>query len=385
MAALVLKIIFILVLLLFPLGEIVRINLSNGIVLKPIDVGVGLAVLLWLIFKFKKSREIKQKNILIPILLFATSAFFSLMINYSSLSLNQFFASFAYLIRWVFYAGIFFLVSDFDKEFKRKISNLLVIVGFIIVGLGYLQYFFYPSLKSLFYLGWDEHMYRMFSVFLDPNFAGAFFVLYFLFLSSIFLKEKSILIGLLLILTLGATFLTFSRSALIMLIVSSSLLFVLVNKKIWIALLLVITFVILAISSRYFNIENINLFRIVSTEARFETAKNAIKIIQDHPIFGVGFNSYRYVQIDYGFRNKNAKVSHADSGADNSILFILATTGIVGFIVYIFMWLKILKTSTAFIVASIIGVFIDSLFINSLFYTYIMFWLWTVIGLRENK
>ena len=379
-----LKKLFIFVLFLFPLGEVVRINLGNGIVVKPLDTGVGCIVFLWLIFKLKKREGVKQKYILVPILLFSASGIFSLLIN-SSLSFDQFFASVLYLIRWIVYAGIFFVVSDFDKDFKKRIVNLLLIIGGLTVGLGYVQYIFYTSLKNLFYLGWDEHMYRMFSTILDPNFAAAFFVLFFLFLTSLFFKKKSILIGLLLILTLGAIFLTFSRSALIMLIVSSILLFILMNRKIWIALLLVITFLVLAISSRYFNIENINLFRIVSTEARFETAKNAIKIIQDHPIFGVGFNAYRYAQIDYGFRNNGVKVSHADSGVDNSLLFILATTGIVGFVAYVFMWFRILKISDAVVIASIIGVFIDSLFINSLFYTYIMFWLWLIIGLKENS
>jgi len=234
----ILKKIFILVLFLFPLGEVIRVNLYNGIVLKPLDVGVGLLVILWLIYKFKKNREIKQKKILVPVVLFASSALLSLIINYSSLSFSQFLTSAAYLVRWIFYAGIFFVVSDFDKKSKEKISSFLVIVGSLVVGLGYLQYFFYQNIRNLYYLGWDEHMYRMFSVFLDPNFAGAFFVLFFLFLISIFLKKKSVLMGLLSILTLGAVFLTFSRSALIMLIVSTSMLFIMLNKKTWIILLL---------------------------------------------------------------------------------------------------------------------------------------------------
>jgi len=111
-----------------------------------------------------------------------------------------------------------------------------------------------------------------------------------------------------------------------------------------------------------------------------------MKIIQDHPVFGVGFNAYRYAQLNYGFRNDKAeRISHADSGVDNSMLFVLATTGVVGFLFYLFMWIRILKTANVLIIASVIGVVIDSLFVNSLFYTYIMFWLWVIIGLRENK
>lgn len=381
----ILKKIFILVLFLIPIGEIVRINLNNSIVVKPIDIGVLLMVVLWLIIKLKKRESLKQKNILIPIFLFTASGLFSLLINYYYLSYNQFLTAFLYLFRWAVYASIFFVVNDFDTKFKKQIPNLLIAIGALIVALGYIQYFFYFSLKSLTYLGWDEHMYRMFSVFLDPNFAGAFFVLFFLFAVNIFLKKKSILIGVLCILTLGAVFLTFSRSAIIMLLASSSLLFILLNKKIWIILLLGVISSVLLISSKYFNIENINLFRIVSTEARIETAENAIKIIQNKPIFGVGFNAYRYAQLQYGFRDKDVKtVSHADAGVDNSLLFVLATTGIIGFTSFIFMWFRIFKNSGIVASVSIIGIFIDSLFINSLFYTYIMFWLWTVIGINSS-
>jgi len=375
------KKLFIVILFLFTFGEIIRLDFGNGIFIKPLDIGVGLVVFLWLISKFMKRERIKQKYIYIPVLFFAGFGFFSLLINHSNLNINQFFISLMYLIRWVVYAGIFFVVLDFDKNYKKLTSKLLIIFGSAVVVLGYIQYFFYSNLRNLFYLGWDEHMYRMFSVFLDPNFAGAFFVLFFLFLADIFLKKKSLMIGLLAFLTLGAVFLTFSRSALIMLIVSSGALFVLQKKKIWILLLLLITFVTLAISSRYFNIENINLFRVVSSQARLETAKNAVSIISENSLIGVGFNSYRYAQFRHGFRNESNIISHADASPDNSFLFVLATTGIVGFILYLFLWFRLIKITSILASASVLGVFVSSMFINSLFYPFIMLWLWIILAL----
>jgi len=381
----ILKRIFILVLFLFSFGEIIRISLGNGIVVKPIDIGVCFLVFMWFVSKLLKRQKFRQQYVFVPMMLFVLTGFFSLIISDLHLSINEFIISFLYLFRWVVYAGIFFVVYDFDKKFKINISKLLLVTGSLVVGLGYLQYFFYSSLRNLYYLGWDEHMYRMFSVFLDPNFAGAFFVLFFLFLASIFIKKRSVLIGLLLILTLGTIFLTFSRSALIMLAISSSLLFILMNKKLWIAILLGLILLVLSVSSRYFNIENINLFRIVSSEARLETAKKAIGIIKDHPVFGVGFNAYRYVKLGYGLKRDNVgTISHADSGVDSSILFILVTTGVVGFLFYFIMWIRILKTTSVLAVASIIGVFIDSLFVNSLFYPFIMMWIWILLGLNEE-
>ncbi len=348
-------------------------------------MGVILTAFLWLMLKIRKREAIRQKFFLVPVLLFASSGFFSLLINLNFLSVGQFFTSVTYLIRWLTYAFLFFVVSDFDKNFKTKILKILIVLGSLVVGLGYLQYLLYPNLRNLFYLGWDEHMFRMFSTFLDPNFAGAFFVLFFLFLISLAFKKKNIFIGLLTALTLGSIFLTFSRSALIMLFLSSSLLFVLMNRKIWIAILLGIMLSVLVVSSRYFNIENINLFRIVSSEARLETAKNAILIIKKNPIFGVGFNAYRYAQFRYGFRSQNTKtVSHADAGTDNSFLFAIATTGFVGFGFFIFLWFRIFKSAknNSLIISSLAGVFISSLFINSLFYPSIMMWIWIIVAVQ---
>lgn len=397
-----LKIVFIFAILLFPLGEVVRVNLADNVVIKPLDIGIGVLFLSWLMFKLWHKQKIKQTNILLPTVMFVSSGLFSLIKNDLHLSLNEFFISFAYLLRWIAYAGVFFVVSDFNKKFKRKISKLLIIIGSFIVGLGYVQFFFYPNLRNLYYLGWDEHMHRMFSVFLDPNFAGSFFVLFFLFLINIIFRNKNIAVGLLAFLTLGAVFLTFSRSALIMLIVSSSLFFILINKKKWIVILLGITLLVLGISSKYSNIENINLFRVVSSEARFESAREAVKVIQDYPVFGVGFNAYKYAKINFGLSvNSPGAISHADAGTDNSFLFVLATTGIAGIIFYLNLLWSILKKSylsykineendiqkylAIAAIASLLGIIINSLFINSLFYSFIMIWLWILLGLTNKN
>jgi len=380
-----LKKIFIFTLFLFPLGEVFRLDFGNGVIIKPIDVGVVFVVLLWLIIKNSHKQKIKQRYILIPVLLFFLTGLFSLLVGGSHLSLNEFLISFSYLFRWIVYAGIFFVIFDLDNNFKKTISKALIICGSLIVGLGYVQYFYYSNLRNLFYLGWDEHMYRMFSVFLDPNYAGSFFVLFFLFLICLFLKKKTFLIGLILTLTLGAIFLTFSRSSLIMLVAGSSMLFALMNKKMLIVMLLGIIFIFICMASAYFNIENVNLFRVVSSEARLETAGNALLIIKNNPLIGVGFNSYRYAQFRYGLRNRANAQSHADSAPDNSFLFVIATTGIVGFILYLFLWVRVFKISSVLAIASITGVFINSMFINSLFYPFIMLWLWIIIAIKENN
>jgi len=179
-----------------------------------------------------------------------------------------------------------------------------------------------------------------------------------------------------------------------MLFASSITLLVLRKQLKLLIILFIISAIMFAIFSKNFYIENTNLLRIASSEARIDSAKNAIEIIKNNPILGVGFNSYRYAQIRYGFRQQTETInSHADAGTDNSFLFVLATTGIIGFIAYMLFWKRLVRiafnnrTSTVGIItlSSVAGLFVNSLFINSLFFPLIMLWMWILMGLIENN
>ena len=385
-----LKLLFILTIFLFVFGEIIKVPFA-GLSVKLIDIGIILLAAYWVLFIVKNFKKIKiNRGLGIPILIFSTIALFSLLLNSRLLTGKEFFVSFLYLIRWIAYASIIFIIPMFDNSFKKIIIKLLIFIGVIIVVLGYIQYFFYPNLRNLYYLGWDEHLYRLFSTFLDPNFAGAFFVLYFLFALNILIdslkkqtKFFSLFIGLMSFLALIAIFLTYSRSALLMLI-TGSFIFLFLNARRSFAILMAIIFLLATLFlPKAYKTEGTNFFRIVSSEARFSSAKQAITIFRQNPIFGVGFNTYRYAKSRYGFHPSMLEESHADAGTDNSFLFLLATTGIVGFGAYLFMWFKILKINikSKLLIASIAALFVDSLFINSLFYSFLMFWIWTLVGL----
>lgn len=340
----------------------------------------------------------------IPVLAFSALGLLSLLLNTSWLSGNAFLASLLYLLRWMAYAGLFFAVTQFDHKFKKQLTTVLLIDGLLIVILGYLQYFFFPSLKSLYTFGWDEHMYRLFSVFLDPNFAGAFFVCYFIFIAGLVYEsfqkknqQRMKVLSVVLVVTLGAIFFTYSRSALLMLLVSSAVFLVLIKKK---KLLLLLVGIMLAFTlsiSSQFYIENINLFREASSKARLDNYGMALKIIADRPVFGVGFNSYRYAKDLYGIQHgwTNAP-SHADAGVDNSFLFVLATTGFVGFVAYCWVLITLLRRAWrafyhkkqvigAVVFATLIGLFVNASFINSLFFPALLLWIWILSGMIDEK
>jgi len=381
-------------LILFPLGEVIRFNLGSNIFVKPLDVLAGLLLIVAVIAYVSNKRlrvHLKWYYFYFPIV-----GFVSLCINTFWLKPHEFFVSFLYLLRWVSYMSIFFAVIATETEFRKKITNILFIDGFVLIIIGFIQYFLYPSLRNLYYLGWDEHLYRMFSTFLDPNFFGAFLVLYSLFVTGLAfnvagrLSVKNKLIYFFIIITSQlAILLTYSRSALLMLIASGVTFFLFIQRKRFILYLIMIIVLFTILISPYFYIENIDLLRINSSLARLTTTQHALKIIQDHSLIGVGFDSYRYAQIQYHFINSESQFpAHSAAGVDISLLFVLATAGIIGLIAYSYLWFRLLVTAKArsnrfFVIflASGIGLFINAFFINSLFYSEIMLWMWVIAGL----
>ena len=407
-----------------------RFNLTNDVPIKPLDISIALTVLVY-IFVCVRNKKFPNITINNTVALFGVIGILSLLVNYSSFTPIQIFSSALYLVRWFAYLAIYFIIIEFDSEFKKKILKILFVDGLIILLAGFIQYFLYPNLRNLYYLGWDEHNYRMFSTFLDPNFAGAFFVLFLIFLLGLLRNElyirhsgkrgtsasrisKSFMIsaesdsgqarmtikGISLLFLLGinltSIFLTYSRSAILMLISSSIVYLVLISKKKFIIILPIILLAAFFVLLPTFNKENTNLFRKTSSFARIDSYTNAVKIIKDHPFLGVGFNTYRYSQISYGFKSQNTKYqNHADAGVDNSFLFVLATMGISGLGVYLYLWKKLIEKNymlfiqknnifSLMFITGAIGLFVDSFFINSLFYSPIMFWIWTLAAVSES-
>ncbi len=400
--ALLKKIIYLLIIL-FPLLELGKLNLAKSLSISINDIIVGVIFIFFIILTICKKIKIKNE-LFLPILLFFTTALISLIISLFSYSLNQVFISSLYLLRWISYALVYLIIVNFKVDEKKVLQKLLLISGLVILIIGYLQFFFYNDLANLYYLQWDKHLYRLFSTFFDPNFAGAFFVLFTIYVLGYLLVEKNnnkkILFSIITIFSTIAIVLTYSRSALLMLIASIITFLILTKKSKYILYFIIILFIALVLSPKSFQTEGTNLFRSYSSMERVKSARIASDIFIKNPIIGVGFNTYRYAQNKYGYLSGDKwEVTHSGSGTDNSFLFILATTGLIGFVVYINLLSKILKLQfrkidkSSFVksrwavvsISSIVGLLINSLFLNSLFYPPIMLWLWMIIGFTKNN
>ena len=398
----ILKILFIILILIFPLAEVGRLQFSNGVAISLNDILLSLTVTSWIIYRLiNRQKKTKAPALKKPILAFTIIAAISLLVNVFNLNPTSAFISAMYLVRWFLYALIYFIFLDFDSKFKKHITNALLVSGSLVVVAGYIQYFFYPSLRSLFYLGWDDNLYRMFSTFLDPNFAGAFFVIFFLFTLSILFNNfkkivnmKAVALITLCLSSLGAVYLTYSRSAFLMLVVGLlSFLWLKGKRKALIAVFFLLV-VLIFLSPKAFKLEGTNFLRSVSTRERIVSVQQGLGVFLKNPVLGVGFNSYRYaLNRDFGMNNAIWQTTHAGAGTDNSFLFVLATTGVVGLPFFIFLIFKLLllarrhlKNDYAILFfAIILGLIIDSIFINSFFYVLILEWVWILAAFTEES
>lgn len=396
----ILKSFFILNLLLFPLGEILRFNVLKDVLIKPLDISIGITFMTYIALCIR-NKYIPRNTIGRQVIIFGIIGVLSLIFTTLSLSKIQLLSSVLYLLRWFIYLSTYLVVSIFDTKFKKIIMKGMFIDGIIILTAGFIQYFLYPNLRNLYYLGWDEHNFRLFSTFLDPNFAGAFFVLFFIFIMYFFHKteknkqSKLVFFAFTSAICLIAVFLSYSRSAVLMLLSAGTIYLILINKKKYLILLPIGLLLITVIFLPTFNKENTNPFRKNSSLARVDSYRNAINIAMKHPILGVGFNTYRYALQEARLKEKETQFpNHSDAGVDNSFLFVLATTGIIGLFGYLYIFITLIisryklyiKENNIFaliFLVSAAGLAIDSFFINSLFYASFMFWMWICAGISE--
>lgn len=384
----------------FVLGQFARVNILPGLTLLGMDAVALIFAGYFLGLVLLKKQSINNP-LLKPFLIFVGIACLALLVNLGWIGIKNGAISAMYLIRFTAYFGLFLYVASQAAVRKRLLEkSLLVVIGVTVV-IGFFQIFFYPNLRNLYYLGWDDHLYRLFSVFLDPNYTGVLFVLFLIYLAYYFLKfkkdevSKKIILTVLFVSTFVSVFLTYSRTALVTLVFGGFFYLGLARKK---SLILLFSFVVFLLFMSTINphVEGLNPFRVVSTKARLTSYQISLNIFAANPVLGVGFNAYRYAQNKYGYRVGGAwETSHADAGTDNSFLFVLATTGILGFSAFSYFLYKLVLTLrekmpkqnlAKYALVSLIAVFIASFFVNAFFYPFVLAWLWVVIGLSfESK
>lgn len=388
----IISLLLFLYLVLFPFGQLTRLPLEFSglpeVHLYLTDIFVFFLLCSWGIWRFLVVRKkYSLPSLAIPIFSFSLICLLSLGLATPLFSNREVMVAGLYLLRWVIYAGLYFVMVDISPRFKwlnrRHMACFLVVIGVMLAIFGLVQYLLWPDLKPLEALEWDPHNQRVVSTFLDPGFTGLILVLTLILIIVLSwqkkIKKPWAMAGLI---TYIALALTYSRSSYLAFFVGMGVI-TLVKKapKFFLAVLLLGlgTFFVLPRPAG----EGGKLERTYSIEARFKNWQQTIAIARDHPFLGVGFNTYRYVQEEYGFLDEEKwQVSHSGAGADSSLLFVLATTGLLGLIAYLWIWVKAISSTrrSLIIVVSLAAVFTHALFLNSLFYSWVMAWLWLLLA-----
>jgi hypothetical protein len=358
--------------LIFPFGQLLRLEIGfAGRVIPLLSIDIVASLSLIYIFFIKKPMISKHFYAFFAVCLF------SLLLSLNYFSLMQVFIGSLYFLRLIIYFSFFVLIWNLTKRvrgFKLNIISVLTASLVLTALLGWIQYFFFADLTFLKFAGWDDHLGRLVGTYLDPAFTGMIFVSGFLIVFLMYLYEKRrfyLLLGLFFLISL---LLTYSRASYLALLAGFAPLYYLKKKiKAYVLVAAVIFIFIIPLLPRGEG-EGVRLERTRSAVLRLENYKETLQIIKEAPLFGVGFNNICWVRME---KFPDRVSSHSCFGSDSSLLLILATSGISGFLIFLNSAAEVLKRLSKNFYGDLAkvffsAIFIHSLFSNSLFYPWIM-------------
>lgn len=382
------------------IGQLIRIPIfgsDNSIILN--DILLPALIVCWTLRRLGSGTwKFSRMSIWIPLLLTVLAMMVSILVNRSMYTSTEWLSGSLYAVRWLEYAGLFFITLDVASRPGKALwyRNLLIGAAAITAMLGFAQLYFFPDFSFMVPQGWDPHVGRLLSTWFDPNFLGGYLAMF----STIVLAQALLRPtknwkwwALFAIFTI-AELLTFSRSGYVGYVLGVGLVaFFRSRALLFVGLLVGISVIVLVprVQERVIGIRSVDQtaqFRIVSWQ-------NAATVIRDHPLFGVGYNHYKYTQVQYGFLKDTTE--HSASGSDSSLLTIWVTTGFIGAIAYLWLYAALVWESIktwqdkklsaewrAFglgVTAAMIAVFAHSQFVNGWFYPHIMQMMWMLTAL----
>ncbi|MBI3573084.1 MAG: O-antigen ligase family protein [Candidatus Kerfeldbacteria bacterium] len=382
------------------IGQLIRIQLpgsDNTVIIN--DVLLPVLILSWLVWVMaRRSWKIPASSLYLPMSLWVIVMMLSLFLNRSGYSSTELLSGALYIVRWIEYAMVLFMGFSFvrSRPGAKKYLVALVWTGVITAILGFVQLKLFPDFSFMVPKGWDPHVGRLLSTWFDPNFLGG----YLAFLSTLSL---AIALGkkpaeakwwwLAVAVMTAAIVLTFSRSGYIALAAGVGLVTLLRSKAILFLMLMIFAAIILfvpRVQERVIGIRSID----ETAQLRLVSWQNALEVIHDHPVTGIGYNLYKYVQVQYNFLNKTSE--HSASGSDSSLLTVWVTTGTAGLFIYLWLLGAMLweawktwrdkKLSSEWrmyglgLMAGFVALILHGQFVNGLLYPHMMQAMWLALA-----
>jgi hypothetical protein len=353
-----------------------------------------------------RTRSLRFDNVALVAVLFAIIGLLSAvgsMARYG-LSIFELVASLAYLARWVVYLGLYVVIVNFVRERDiRPVWEALELTMVLFGAFGIFQSAFLPDFglmlnpDAVLYETVDPQGHRLVSTILEPNIAAAMLMTVLLVQIAQLAFGGEVRRGRLWLLVIAFA-LTLSRSGAAGFIVGMTLILLarglgarllrFVGTGVFLILISLPGLIPFAMKYEKFNVVGGS-----GIAARMFAWERALATFVEHPWFGIGFNTYGFVQQRQGIPRTGA-ASYATEGG---LLFIAVMTGVVGLAVYCVMlglvlrrcrWVRLatnalprdrgLAVGTA---AATIAVIVHSVFVNSLTTPFVLFPLWTLWGL----
>lgn len=384
-------------------GEFARITIG-GLPILPLDLLTPLVVSLWFIQKCIRRESFKIPPGGLFLMGFWLIAAASLLFGATTLTQGEFFKALLYLVRFIAGSSLLFVCYNLNAKESRQLQLTMLITFLLLALSGFVILYLIPDFTAagLAELGWDPHIGRLTTAWLDPNFAGGAFALGLALVGSSILAERNawqrLLLGGLGGVLLIALLLTYSRSGLLAFAIAGLILGVLRSRT---ALLVgtLIAIIGIAASTRLqerlgefatsiASIGTVTMQTMDPTAAlRVASWQEALRIWESAPLLGVGFGAYAAHQ------SFAASSSHAATGADSSLLTLGATTGIIGvmlflgFLIHVFwaLWRKRQAPLACGLLAGGAGLLIHAVFVNSLLFPPLTIYFFVLAGLATRQ
>jgi O-antigen ligase len=404
------KVFFWLCLWLLVPGLLLRIPIGGAGILAT-DIIVAIFACTWLFQKIIIDRSFPTSFFIKSGSFFFFFAIITFFLGAGNLDFTEIILSGAHLLRFGSMLLFGWAATDLFRTQTQQQSfwkHFWKIAG-TIVFLGFLQFFLVPDISSWSTEGGlDPHTGRLLGTWLDPNFMAGFLA----FILPILIgygyeskkKKSKIALGLIVCAFLGALFLTFSRSGYLAAGTGLVVFFILRDPKILLVggIIAIIGIAsneraqkrLESLSSTISSIVFQNTDEIDPTaNLRIQSWTKSFELWKKYPITGIGYNTYRYRATEEGIVDENY---FSSGGSDSTHLTILVTTGIGGFLIFLWFYgTLVVHTMRAFFrsqkslflgfSSGLFALFVHGFFVNSIFFPFLFLPLIALAGVLSNK
>jgi O-antigen ligase len=369
------------------LGQLGRIPPLQGGAPLIADVLLAAFFVMWLVWSIWKKVPLSLRPAHIAWYGFLLVALVALIFSPYQLGRGDFITALLYWVRLLIYSSLLWIVPSLATQplMIRRGYSIIMWTGLAMLFLGVLQLIFVPDIGFLSGYGWDPHVGRFVSTFLDPNYLGGYLALLLSFFFALNVDSPRWWLWLAMAATVVAGLLTYSRSGYLSMGVVLVIIGLRYSWKLLLVAVICITPLALSIPRVAERVQGgINID--VTAQDRIDSWNRAFVIIKNHPLLGVGYNAFDNAQKELNLVSPIGS-SLASGGSDSSLLNVAATTGIVGFILFILSGILFLVDAFRIIQSKVTGtrrvaayvilvatpaLLVNALFVNALFYPLIL-------------